>query len=889
MLNFGTKLGPYEILSPLGAGGMGEVYKARDMRLDRAVAIKVLHSHLSADPELKLRFEREAKAISQLSHPHICALYDVGNQDGVEYLVMELLEGQMLSDRLEKGALPGDQVLRIGVQIAEALDKAHKHGIVHRDLKPGNIMLTKTGVKLLDFGLAKLSAPPAVSPELTSLPTERARDQPLTEKGTILGTFQYMAPEQIEGAEADARTDIFSLGSVLYEMATGRKAFTGKSRASLLGSILKDDPPSISSIQKMTPPALDRVVKTCLAKDPDDRWQSARDVKSELLWIAEGGSQAGVPAPIAARRRGRERIAWMLAAAAGAGLLAVGLAYSRIVTRPVQIVRASILSPPKMHFSFAGDNAGPLVLSPDGTKVAFVAVGEGRPVVYVRPLDGLSATPLPGTEDATFPFWSPDSRSLGFFAQGKLKRIDIASGGSAATICNAPNARGGTWNRAGAILLAADTRQPIMRVAASGGVPVTVTKVDPAMHTTHRWPEFLPDGKHFLYFAGMHPDPHSEKAGIYFASLDGKENRRLVHTLAGARYSSGFLLFMRENSLLAQRFDPSSGRFSGEAVSVADGVQFDLSTWHGVFSVSDGNVLAFQPGGVGSATRLIWYDRAGKVLGTLGEKDNYVGPVRLSPDGRRVAAAIGDPVGDMFVFDAASGVKTRLTFSPSGNSVGAWSPDASQVLFMSNRQRSGRDSLYTKSSGGGGAEKSLLPEAEVGHHANDWSRDGRFVAYTELSPGRSSRIWILPLTGSREPFAVLPEQDGDESDAAFSPDSRWVAYQVFSSGAPTVFVAPLTGGGSKWQVSLAGGYIPRWRADGKELFYLAPDLTLMAAEVDGSGTEFHVGAVKPVFHTQAVSNPAYSYDVSSDGQRFLVNSLEGEGTAPITLVVNWRP
>lgn len=641
-LSGGTRLGPYEILSALGAGGMGEVYRAKDTRLGRDVAVKVLPSHLSGNAEFRQRFEREARAVSQLSHPHICALYDVGIHDSTEYLVMELLEGQTLAERLEKGALPAEQVLKAGVEIADALDKAHRRGIVHRDLKPGNIMLTKSGVKLLDFGLAKVAGPEAASKELSSLPTEGAAAQPLTEKGTVLGTFQYMSPEQLEGAEADARSDIFALGAVLYEMATGRKAFQGKSRVSLIGSILRDEPPPISSVQPMTPPALDRVVRTCLAKDPEERWQSAHDVMSELKWIAEGGSQAGVPAPVAARRKSRERLAWGIAGAAVVAALVLAAVDFRLASAPVEVVRSSILPPEKTHFAFAGDNAGPLTVSPDGRTISFVAAGEKRPLLYVRRLDSKDATPLTGTEDAIFPFWSADSRSIGFFSQGKLKRVDVASGGVTATICEAPNPRGGTWNRDGVILFSPDTRQPIFRVPASGGTPNPVTKLEAASQTTHRWPSFLPDGNHFLYFAGDHNDTQGEKAGIHFASLDGKENRRVVHTLAGALYSSGLLLFMRENSLLAQTFDPSTGRLSGEAAPVAEGVQFDLSTWHGVFSVSAGHMLAYQPGGLGSGNRLVWYDRAGKVLGALEEKNNYVGPVRISPDGKRVAAAIGD-------------------------------------------------------------------------------------------------------------------------------------------------------------------------------------------------------------------------------------------------------
>jgi Tol biopolymer transport system component len=883
----GVRLGPYEILTPLGAGGMGEVYKARDTRLDRAVAIKVLPSHLSDNPDLKQRFEREARAISQLSHPHICALYDVGSHEGTEYLVMELLEGQTLADRLEKGPLPTDQVLKFGVEIADALDKAHRHGIIHRDLKPGNVMLTKSGVKLLDFGLAKTLAPSRAE-SLSSLPTEAER--PLTEKGTIMGTFQYMAPEQLEGKEADPRTDIFAFGTVLHEMATGRKAFSGSSRASLIGAIMNTEPPPVSSVQPMTPPALDHVVRRCLAKEPDDRWQSAADVASELKWVAEAGSQAGAPAAVVSRRKSRERLASLVATAAAFAALFFGAAFFRGTRETTPAVRASILPPEKAHFSFAGDNAGPVAVSPDGRKIAYLAAGAGRPMLYVRAIDGILASPLPGTEDSRFPFWSPDSRTLGFFSEGKLKRTDVAAGGSPATICDAPNPRGGTWSRDGVILFEPDTQVPIYRVAATGGTPIPVTKIAASDYSTHRWPVFLPDGKHFLYLAADHGHPQSEKTGVFFASLDGKENRRLVHTLSEALYCSGNLLFLRENSLLAQPFDPSAGRFLGDPTPVAEGVEFDLSTWHGVFSVSEGNILAYQPGAFGASTRLIWYDRAGKVLGTLGGVENFAGDVRISPDGRRVAAAAGDPVSDVLIFDVASGVKTRLTFSPSFNVAAAWSFDGAQILFSSSRQKSGRVSVYIKPSGGTAPEQALLPDSTVDHVSDDWSRDGRYIAFNETTGGigRGSKIWLLPLFGDRKPYPLLSEHGGDESWSVFSPDSRWVAFDEFTSGAPKIFVVPARGPGGKWQVSTAGGYRPRWRGDGREIYYIGPDLTLMAAEVDGTGSEFHVGSVKPLFRTHAVSNPAYAYDVTPDGQRFLINSLEAEESTPITLVVNWN-
>ncbi|HEY3123122.1 MAG TPA: protein kinase, partial [Thermoanaerobaculia bacterium] len=530
----GSRLGPYEILAPLGAGGMGEVYKARDTRLERTVAIKVLPQHLSSAPEVRQRFEREAKTISQLSHPHICALHDVGREGDVDYLVMEYLEGETLTERLGRGALPLEQTLRFGTEIADALDKAHRQGIVHRDLKPGNVMLTKSGVKLLDFGLAKAIAPVTSGSGLTALPTMAGAPN-LTQEGTILGTFQYMAPEQLEGREADGRTDIFALGAVLYEMATGRKAFSGTSQASLISSIMKEEPAPIVQLLPMTPPGLDRVVKICLAKDPEDRWQSAHDIASELKWIEQVGSGAGIPAPVVARRKSRERAAWVLFAIAA--LLAAGLAaaYLRKAARPVlPVVEAAIALPEKMFL-------GELAVSPDGTRLAFTASPPGgQPALWIRRLDGSGVQAVPGAENAYFPFWSPDGRSLAFFSEGKLRRVD-SSGGAILAICDAGRGAGGTWNRDGTIVFAPAPTSALSRVPASGGRPAPVTKLDASRHeTAHRYPQFLPDGTHFLYMAADLSAPPDDPANsIRVGSLDGKSDKALVPVASGAAYAAG--------------------------------------------------------------------------------------------------------------------------------------------------------------------------------------------------------------------------------------------------------------------------------------------------------------------------------------------------------------
>jgi eukaryotic-like serine/threonine-protein kinase len=881
----GTRLGPYEILAPLGAGGMGEVYRARDTRLDRMVALKVLPAHLADNEELRQRLDREARTISQLSHPHICALYDVGHQDGVDFLVMEYLEGEMLSDRLARGPLPSEQVLRYGIQITDALDKAHRQGIVHRDLKPGNVMITKSGVKLLDFGLAKLRAagPGGSFSAASVLPTRT--DASLTAQGTIIGTFQYMAPEQLEGREADARSDIFALGAVLYEMATGKKAFSGKSQASLIAAILDRTPPPISTIQPMTPPALDRIVKTCLEKDPEDRWQTAHDVMLELKWIAEGGSQAGLPAPVVARRRSRERLAWIVAGVLAASTIALAILELRRPRSARAVVRSIVLPPGKTTFSFVSGGAGPVKISPDGRQLAFVASESGgKRQLWIRPLESLMARSLPATEGATYPFWSPDSRSVGFFADGKLKKIEVA-GGPPLSICDAPDARGGSWSRDGIILFEPQFREPLHRVVATGGKPVAVTKFDASRReTTHRWPFFLPDGRRFLFFSGSHSTgAESELDAIFVGSLDGEKPKLLVNARSNGAYAAGHLLFVRQKTLLAQPFDPKSLKLSGDAFPIAEKVQDDPGFFNAVFSVSDEGTLAYQEaGGTTGLSELAWLDRSGKKIDVLGEPADYYGP-SISPDGRRVAVGVGDP-GDIWVYDVARRVRTRLTFAGGDDFASTWSPDGTRVAFSS--QRSGSGDLYAKVASGTGADE-LLSSSKIFKVPNSWSPDGRYLAYIAFqgAPGSKADLWLLSLA-DRKPSPLL-RTEFDEVAAAFSPDGRWLAYASNESGRFEIYVQPFPGPGGKWQVSTAGGLHPRWRRDEKELFYFAPDGKVMAAEI-GPGAAFEAGTPKALFATPFKDVPGAPYDVSSDGQRFLLNRPIGEETAPpITLVQNW--
>jgi Tol biopolymer transport system component/predicted Ser/Thr protein kinase len=873
-LNPGSRLGPYEILSALGAGGMGEVYKAKDTRLDRIVAVKVLPSHLSSLPELRQRFEREARAISSLSHAHICALYDVGHQDGVDFLVMEYLEGETLAERLAKGPLPVEQILRNGIEIAEALEKAHRQGIIHRDLKPGNIMLTRAGVKLLDFGLAKTAAatPGPDLGALSTLATDAVGGQALTTEGTLLGTFQYMAPEQLEGKEADARTDLFAFGSVLYEMATGRVAFHGKSRASLISAIMSGEPEPLSAVQPLTPPAFERVVRTCLAKDPDDRWQTAHDVSLQLRWIAEGGSQVGLPAPVAHRRRSRERLAWGLAGAAG--LVALALVAWVALHRPAP--------PVVMRFNAAAARSMASLdsprISPDGRFIAVDATDStGSSAVWVRPVGSLEFQSIPGTEGATRPFWSPDSRFIAFIAQGKLKKIAV-TGGPATIICDASTGSDGTWGTGGVILFDGGQTDPIKRVPATGGVPVAEVPGDSG---AVGWPHFLPDGKHYLYMTGA-----TGPGEIVVGTLGSKKRLALGIHGSRAEYSpAGYLLFVRDRTLLAQPFDAGSLKLKGEPIPVAEPVGTAQGGALGHFSVSRNGVLIYTLGGSAS-NKLVWLDRSGKVLGQVGQPgDIYT--AALSPDADRVATRIADPQTgnrDIWVLELSRGTATRFTFNAASENLPIWSPDGSRVVFCSDRN--GVFDLYQKLSNGAADEESLLVSKEA-KWPGDLSRDGKYLAYFLFNAQNNFDIMVLPLFGDRKPIPFV-HSSFNETLPRFSPDGHWIAYVSDASGRNEIYVQPFPGPGGKWQISTAGGNEPCWRGDGKELFYLGLDSRLMSVEVK-AGSGFEAGVPAPLFPMIATPDGWTRYAATSDGKRFLVVAPERSQTlTPTTVVLNWN-
>ena len=874
-LSAGSRLGPYEIAAAIGAGGMGEVYRAKDTRLDRTVAVKVLPAHLSSSAESRQRFEREAKTISQLSHPHICALYDVGSEGETEYLVMEYLEGQTLAERLVNGALPLEQTLRYGQEIADALDKAHRQGIVHRDLKPANVMITKSGVKLLDFGLAKALPSPGgrgVGGEgITALPTQ----QGLTQEGSILGTFQYMAPEQLEGGEADARSDIFALGAVLYEMATGRKAFSGSSQASLISAIMKEDPPPVSTIQAMSPPALDRVVKTCLAKDPEDRWQSAHDVGNELKWIAEG-SQAGVPAAVKAVRKNRERLAWVLAAA-GLALAAILVAVrARHPAAAASVIRADLSLPPRL---FVND----FKLSPDGRRLAFTMAPyfAGPPTLWIRDLDSGDMRPIPNAEVAHFPFWSADGRFVGFFAEGKLQSVN-PSDGTLVKICDAPQGVGGTWNADGTIVFAPSGASALFRVAATGGKPEPVTKLDASRkEVAHRYPWFLPDGRRFLYLATDLGTEAKGESAIRVGSLDGKVDKAIVSAISNVEFAAGHVLYVRDTNLVAQPFDVERLAATGEPVTVA--ALLDKSSgWTAFYTFASSDRVILSSKAVVPVTRLGWYDRSGRPQSYVGEPGRYFSP-RLSPDGRQVAVPIPNMAkdsGEIWVYDAASGAGSKFVFAPYWNVDPVWSADAKSLFFSSDRTSRGtRQDIWLRRFDGSAEQVFLETGEQLG--PEDSSRDGRFLAIRKVPVHeRNYQIWVVEAASKRQiPIAT---EAGDHYEPRLSPDGKWIAYQSDESGASEVYVKPLPGPGGKWKVSTSGGMSPRWRGDGRELFYATPDYKIVAVPIL-PGPGFQPGPPVVLFE-----KPNNGFDVAADGQRFLVNALPDDlGVQPLAMVVNW--
>jgi Tol biopolymer transport system component len=867
----GTRLGPYEILAPLGAGGMGEVYRARDTRLDRMVAVKVLPAHLSSNIDLRQRFEREARAVSSLNHPNICTLHDIGREGETDFLVMEMLEGETLASRLERGPLPTADLLRYAVEIADALERAHRSGIVHRDLKPGNVMITKTGTKLLDFGLAKGIASSAVS-SLTAAPTATS---PLTAQGSIVGTFQYMAPEQFEGKEADARSDIFAFGSVLYEMATGKRAFEGKSQASLIAAILERDPAPITSLQPLAPATLERVVRQCLAKDPDERWQSAGDLKRELRWIAAGGSQPGDAAPDAAPGAAPRRRSSIALWAAASILLAAAFASGFLLQRPraPAVLRASLDLPPQVNLD--PENLT-LALSPDGRTLAFTGISPGGiSQIWTRPLDSMKAVPLAGTEGATCPFWSPDGRYLGLFADRKLKKVP-AAGGTPQTLCDATAGRGGTWSRNGVIVFSPGIFDGLYQVPAAGGTPSPLTAAGKE-GMTHRLPHFLPDGKHVLFFSGKATDDGHN--GIYALDLVTKATTLVMNVNSEAQYlESGHIAYIRDGNLMIQPFDPGSLRTIGDAVPIAEKIRFSPFRWTGAVTLAAAGPLVFQTGSGESKQLLTWFDLAGKKLATVGEpmaNDAF----SLSPDGQRalIVVSAGDAKPDLWMIDLNRGVSSKFTFNPGNYGNMSWSPDGARVAYAN------YPSIFIKSSDGASGERSIFTSDGAPIDVCDWSRDGKTIALSRLDGKTGWDLWMLPTDGvTPHPFLVSP---ANEQDGRFSPDGKWLLYRSDESGRQEAYVVPYPGPGGKWQISSGGVNDAAWLGDGHQIAVTTIEYKLVAVDVQARGSSLEVGASHPLFDGKSIPGNAR---LTRDGKRMLVaTALDANVSNPLTIVTDW--
>ena len=886
LLAAGTRLGPYEILAPLGAGGMGEVYRGRDSRLGRDVALKVLPEAFARDRDRMVRFEREAKVLASLNHPNIASLYGLEESNGARALVMELVEGPTLSERIKQGSLPIAEALPVAKQIAEGLEYAHERGIIHRDLKPSNLKLTADGqVKILDFGLAKALEGESTEEELRNSPTLSAAT---TRAGVLLGTAAYMSPEQARCKRVDRRTDIWAFGCVLYEMLSSLPAFGGETTSDILACVIRAEP-DWSSLPASVPPRLRELLRRCFQKDTKQRLQAIGEARVTIEELLAGAPDVTtLPAtPVDARLKLRERVAWSAAVALlaiVAALLATG--YFSRTPKPAQPIISQIGPPENTKFVLAGLSAGPPVLSPDGNSLAFAArSADGKQLLWVRSLDGATERALAGTEGATFPFWSSDSRSLAFFANGKLNRID-ATGGPLLALCDAVSGRGGSWGADGTLLFAL-VSGPILRVPASGGTPQPVTKLTGALNQfSHRWPQFLPDGRHFLFLGQA---TSSGDSTIYVGSLDGVDPKLLLRNESNAVYAPpGYLLFLRQETLLAQPFDTNKLQLTGEAAPLAGHGGVDSNMAKANFSVSENGILVYANGTMSEA-RLLWFDRSGKQLAETAGVDLYGFP-RISPDGRKLAVSKLSAASSsgIWIFDLNRNTSSRLTFFAGKDAMPVWSPDGKFIAFASS-QGANRH-IYQQAADGTGTATPLV-NAQSDEILPSWSSDGRYLIFQSHSNQGNSpwEIWAAQLFGDRKIFPLAQSPHFLQGDAAFSPDGKWFAHDTDETGRLEVYLAPFLHGGGKWQLSTSGGGCARWRADGRELFYMSLDNKLMSVEISEQGSSVVIGKVQPLFQANPVPRaPECMYDVTPDGQKFVVVTLALEpGSQPETLVVNW--
>jgi eukaryotic-like serine/threonine-protein kinase len=866
----GTKIAHYQITAHLGSGGMGQVYEATDSKLHRQVAIKVLPEGFANDIDRVARFEREARVLASLNHPHIASVYGFEESEGRNYLVMELVPGETLSQRIGRGRLPLDEALPIAKQIAEALEAAAEKGLVHRDLKPGNIKIDPDGhVKLLDFGLAKAFATESTSTNLSNSPTLSAA---ATNAGVILGTPSYMSPEQARGATVDPRTDIFAFGCVLFEMLTGRQAFPGENVSDIVAAILKTEP-DWNQLPAETPAAIRRLLQRCLHKDRRQRLQSAGDARLEIEeTLAEPGALERTVGPATFPRR--ERIVWltMVAAAVAAAAVFAFLYFRRPAELPQTFLEVTTPATP---------DPISLAISPDGRQLAFVAYEGSAQRLWVRRLDSAMSQPIAGSEGASYPFWSPDSRSIGFFAAGKLRRLDLGAG-QPRILAEAAEGRGGTWNADDVILFSPRPGAGLFRVSGSGGDAVAINTAP-----STRFPQFLPSGRQFIFLL-VGVDVQPEKHGAYLGSLDSPQTKFLARTDTAAKFMApDWLLFTRGGTLVAQHFDISRGEVTGNPIVVADAVSLDLNVFATAVSVSTAGVVAYRSGNV-PRRQLMWFDRSGLPGDRIGASDeNDLLDAELSPDGRQVAIMrLMQNIRSIWLVDPSRGILTRFT-DESANTVNPrWLPDGKRISFQSNRKEN--MGIYIRPSAGPAGEELLTPSGLP----EDWSPDGRFLAFTKSDPNSLNDIWIQPLEGDRKP-SPFANTKYDEVMAQFSPDGRWIAYRSNESGRPEVYVQAFPGPGSKVRVSTDGGTEPRWNPNGKELFYISPDAKMIAASVTSSSSGLEIGKPVPLFQTRIVrggtSDVTQQYDVSHDG-RFLINVPADEAvTSPVTLLFNWKP
>jgi eukaryotic-like serine/threonine-protein kinase len=869
-LQAGSRLGPYEILGPIGAGGMGEVYRARDTRLDRVVAIKTLPASLVSHPGVRQRFEREAKAISALNHPNICSLYDVGREEEVDYLVMEHLEGDTLHERIQRGPLPLAEALRYGIEIASALDVAHRRNVIHRDLKPSNIAITRGGAKLLDFGLATISQP--AEPLLTGSGSRTVAQQPLTGEGTIVGTYQYMAPEQIEGEQADARTDIFAFGAVLYEMLTGRRAFDGKSRASIIAAILASEPPPLRETQPVAPAALDRVIRICLAKEPDERWQSAHDLRLELEGIRD------LPEMLPASAGGPVRVGRSLALAglAVASLLGAFAAFMLLGGAREQRQPQYFHLVPAAGSRFVPAD-GPAAASPDGSRLAFRlrTESEDRDRIWVRELSSPEARPLNGTDGGFDPFWSHDGRQVGFFADGRMKRID-ANGGPVATILPVGDPRGASWLKDDTILFSPSAREPIMRVPAGGGTPTPVTTLESERGEIGHWrPWALPDGKHFIYLALA---ANNDLSGLYAGSVDGRVKKRLLDVRVSAVYAPGHLLYYHDGALIAQPFDTKKLEIHGAPLRIADDVAYEFRWASSAHTASLNGLVAWHQRGVAYQAVINAYTRDGREADIV---EAFGGNIDLARDDTRLAVMKTSADGadnDIWVIDLVRGVSSRITFGPEVDIGPVWSPDGRHIAFT--RFDAGGEVFRTSSSGAGGEEK-LLTHPNEGLEVVDWSPDGRYLL-AEIFTATGADLGIIDLEAEPRRVEKLVATPFNEHSGRFSPDGKWIAYTSDETGRSEIFAQPFPPDGRKLQISIGGGEAPRWNRSAPELFYLSRDRSVMSVEIA-------LDEGRPGVPQRHANINSVDYVVTSRGDRFFASQVESPIAPPLVVVTDWRP